>query len=46
MEIKSILTTIVAFEYDGDLRDINIEEYIENECPISEETKHKIIIEE
>ena len=31
MIIKSILTTTVTFEYDGDLNDINIQQYIENE---------------
>ena len=46
MRIKSILTTTVTFEYDGDLNEINIQQYIENEYPINEEVKHKIIIEE
>lgn len=46
MIIKSILTTEVEFEYKGDIDDLKINEYIENECPISEITKHKIIIED
>lgn len=46
MIIKSILTTEVTFEYNGDLNDISIQEFIENECPINEEVIHKIIIEE
>lgn len=46
MKIKSILTTEVVFEYEGDLKDINIQKYIEDEFPVYEETKHKIIIEE
>lgn len=46
MLIKSILTTTVTFEYEGDLKDINIQEYIENEYPMAEDVKHKIIIEE
>ena len=45
MIIKSVLTTEVIFNYTGDLNDLNVQEYIENECPIYENTKHKIIIE-
>ena len=41
MIIKSVLTTEVIFNYTGDLNDLNVQEYIENECPIYENTKHK-----
>lgn len=45
MKIKRILTTEVHFEYDGELNKLNIQEFIENECPVFEDTTQRIIIE-